>query len=320
VNAPLVAVVALAASLLVTPLAIALARRTGIVDRPGALKPQEHAVPYLGGMGVFAGTVVGAAAGRPTVLVPLGAALLLGIADDRFDLAAPIRLVGQILIGIAVVVTCPVHLPAAAGAVLIPVVAVVVINGVNLIDGLDMLASGVSAVAALGFALALEGSSRLLAVALVGALLGFLVYNRPPAKVYLGDGGSYLLGAALTVLLTGAWAPGRSTSSGIAALLIVAVPAAEIACAMVRRWRGHTSLMSGDRGHPYDRLVAQGWPPLAASFSYIGVEAALVGGALLAVHLDSMAAAITVDLLGAVVLVALAMATGALVPDRPGTR
>ena len=319
-SVPLVAAVALVASLVATPLAIALARATGIVDRPGALKPQEHAVPYLGGLAVFVGSVVGAATGRPSVLVPLGVALLLGVADDRFDLAAPIRLVGQILIGIAVVVTCPVHLPAAAGAVLIPIVAVVVINGVNLIDGLDMLASGVSAVAALGFALAFEGSSRLLAVALVGALLGFLVYNRPPAKVYLGDGGSYFLGAALTVLLAGAWAPGRSTSSGIAALLIVAVPAAEVACAMVRRKRGRTSLMSGDRGHPYDRLVDRGWPPLAASSSYIGVEAVLVAAALLAVHLDSMGAAITVDLLGAVVLVALAMATGALVPDRPSSR
>lgn len=319
-NASLVGAVALVASLVATPLAIVLARRTGIVDRPGALKPQEHAVAYLGGVGVFAGTAVGVAAGRPTLFIPLTGALALGIADDRFDLPASGRLVGQLLIGIAVVVTCPVHLPAAAGAVLIPLVAVVVINGVNLIDGLDMLASGVSAVAAVGFALALDGSDRLLAVALVAALLGFLVYNRPPARVYLGDGGSYLLGAALTVLLAGAWAPGTSTSSGVAALVVVALPAAEVACAMVRRRRGHTSLMSGDRGHPYDRLVDRGWPPPAASLAYIGVEAVLVGGALIAVHLHSMVAAIAVDLFGAVLLVALAMATGALVPDRPSSR
>jgi UDP-GlcNAc:undecaprenyl-phosphate GlcNAc-1-phosphate transferase len=319
-SAATVGAVALAVSLAATPLAIVVARRAGIVDRPGVLKPQEHAVPYLGGLGVFAGMVVGVAAGRPTVLVPLTGALLLGIADDRFDLPAPARLVGQLLIGAAVVVTCPVHLPAAAGAVLIPLVAVVVINGVNLIDGLDMLAAGVSAVAAVAFALALQGSSRLLAVALVGALLGFLFYNRPPARVYLGDGGSYLLGTALTVLLAGAWAPGRSTASGVAVLVVVALPAAEVACAVVRRRRGRTSLMSGDRGHPYDRLVDRGWPPTAASLTYSGVEAVLVGGALLAIHSHSMAAAIAVDLFGAVLLVALAMATGALVPDRPGTR
>ena len=71
-----------------TPLVIVAAKRTGIVDRPGALKPQTDPVPYLGGVAVFAGTAVGAAVGRPTVMVPLAAALCLGVADDRFDLPA----------------------------------------------------------------------------------------------------------------------------------------------------------------------------------------------------------------------------------------
>ena len=96
------------------------------------------------------------------------------------------------------------------------------INGVNLIDGLDMLAGGVAAVAAGGFAVILHGSGRQLAIALAASLLGFLVYNRPPARVYLGDGGAYLLGTGLTVLVAESWAPGRPVRWGRRPSLVVA--------------------------------------------------------------------------------------------------
>jgi UDP-GlcNAc:undecaprenyl-phosphate GlcNAc-1-phosphate transferase len=311
-----VGAVAVAATVVVTPLVIVVARRSGIVDRPGALKPQSIPVPYLGGVAVFAGVIVSPLVGRPTLLVPLSAALCLGVADDRFDLPAVPRLLGQLAIGAAVVVTAPVHLSGVLAAVLIVLATVLVINGVNLIDGLDMLASGVVAVAAVGFAVILHGSGRSLAIALAAALCGFLLYNRPPARVYLGDGGSYLLGTALMVLLAGAWAPGVGQHVGVAALALVAVPVAEVAFAVVRRSRGHRSLIAGDRGHPYDRLVARGWPRPAASLAYIGAQALLAAGVVLAVHLGSLTAALAVDGAGAALLVASAAATGALRPDQ----
>ncbi len=312
---PLIAAIALVVTLVVTPLVIVVAKRTGIVDHPGALKPQLVAVPYLGGVAVFAGVIVGAVVGRPTVLVPLAGALCLGVADDRFDLPPSARLAGQLAIGAAVVATCPVHLAGTIGAVLIVAVTALVINGVNLLDGLDMLAAGVAAVAAGGFALILHGSGRQLAIALGAALVGFLVYNRPPARVYLGDGGSYLLGTGLAVLLAESWGPGVPVPVGTAALVLVAVPVAEVAFAVVRRLRGRRSMMTGDRGHPYDRLVARGWPRPAASLAYMGMEAVLATGALVAVHLDSMTAAVAVDVAGAALLVASAVASGALTPD-----
>ena len=208
------------------------------------------------------------------------------------------------------------HLPGFVGAVLILAVTVLLINGVNLIDGLDMLASGVAGVAAVGFAVVLHGSGRQLAIALAAALVGFLVYNRPPARVYLGDGGSYLLGAALTVLLVESWGPGVPLHVGVAALALVALPVAEVSFAVVRRARSHRSLMTGDRGHPYDRLVARGWSRPAASLSYIGFEAVLATGTVVAVHLRSMPAAVAVDIAGAALLVAAAAVTGALTPDQ----
>lgn len=315
-NNTAVALIALGLTVVLTPFVIVAARRLHIVDRPGDLKPQDHAVPYLGGVAVFAGMVVGAAVGRPSVLVPLTGALVLGVADDRFDLPAGPRLLGQLAIGVAVVVTCPVHLAGVVGAVLIVLATALIINGVNLIDGLDMLATGVTAVAALGSAVILHGADRSLAIALVAALVGFLVYNRPPARVYLGDGGSYLLGTALTVLLAGAWAPGVPIHVGIAAPVLVAVPVGEVAFAVVRRVIGHRSLMAGDRGHPYDRLVDRGWTRPAASLAYIGVEAVLAAGVVVAVHRHSTTASVVAIVAGAALVVGAAAATGALHPDQ----
>jgi UDP-GlcNAc:undecaprenyl-phosphate GlcNAc-1-phosphate transferase len=310
-----VAAVALGVTLAVTPLIIVVARRAGIIDRPGPLKPQAVAVPYLGGVAVFIGLIVGPASGRPSVVIPLALALSLGVADDRFDLPAWFRLIGQIGIGTAIVLTCPVHLPGAVAVLTVVPVTVLVINGVNLIDGLDMLAAGVTAAGAVGFALVLHGPGRQIAVATAAALVGFLAYNRPPARVYLGDGGSYLLGAALTALLAESWGPGIPVHIGIAALALVAVPVAEVAFAVVRRARGHRSLMAGDRGHPYDRLVARGWPRPAASAAYIGMQALIAAAVVVVVHLGSEPGAVVVCIAGAILLLMAALVTGALAPD-----
>ncbi len=310
-----IAVIAAATTLILTPLVITVANRTGIVDRPGSLKLQTAPVPYLGGVAVFAGLVVGAATGRPTTLIPLALALALGVSDDWFDLPPLARVVGQLAVGVTVVVTCPVHLDGAVGALAIVAVTLLVVNGVNLIDGLDTLASGVVAVAAVAFAVAVHGSGRQLAVATAAALVAFLVYNRPPARVYLGDGGAYLLGTALVILVTTAWAPGVPTPVGVAALALVAVPSAEVAFAVIRRVRSRQSLVTGDRGHPYDRLVQRGWPVVAASGVYIVTSALVATGVLVAVHLISMTAAVAVDAATTLLLVAGAAATGALTPD-----
>jgi UDP-GlcNAc:undecaprenyl-phosphate/decaprenyl-phosphate GlcNAc-1-phosphate transferase len=311
----LVGVVAFAVTVAATPVAIVAARRYGIVDRPGELKLQDVPIPYLGGVAVFAGLIIGAAVGRPTVLVPLGAALVLGVTDDRFDIPALWRLAGEVVIAVAVIVTCPIHLPGGLGAVLLVIVVILVVNGMNLIDGLDMLAAGVAAVAGIGFALVLHGSARQLAVALTGALLGFLVFNRPPARIYLGDGGSYLVGTALAVLVAEAWAPGVPDHIGVAAVALIAVPVGEVALSIVRRARSRRSLMAGDRGHPYDQLVRRGWPRPAASLAYIGFEALLAVGVVTTVHAGSLAGSVTLDVVAALLVVVAAGATGALRPD-----
>ena len=248
-------IVGLVVAVIATPLAARLATRLGLVAHPGPLRVNTRPVPYLGGLAVFVALLAPVVRVRPSMLLPLGLACALGIADDATDLSPILRLVVEIGIGVA---AAWVMAPHDAGHVVFGIVVVLVlVNAVNMLDGLDGLAAGVVALGAAGFFVVLSGSSATLALTLVGALLGFLVWNAPPARVYLGDAGSYLLGVALAMLfLSSALHPAAAISG---AFLFVGVPVADAAVAIIRRLRAHTSPLRGDRGHVYDQLVDRGW-------------------------------------------------------------
>jgi UDP-GlcNAc:undecaprenyl-phosphate GlcNAc-1-phosphate transferase len=305
---------ALGIAVVLTPLAMIMATRLGIVDRPGPLKPQAKPVPYLGGVAVFLAALIGAALGHPVVIVALAGAVVLGVLDDRLDVPASLRLVGQLAIGVVLAFVVPTKVGGVGGGALVVVVAVVLMNGVNFLDGLDALAAGVVAVACVGFALVLHGASRDVAVTTAAALVGFLVYNRPPAKVYLGDAGAYLLGATLAVLVASAWAPGTRSPVSTASLVILAVPVAEVAFAVVRRTRARRSITSGDRRHPYDLVVTSGWSPSAAALAYIGAHVVLTAAAVAASKSHSLTAPVVAVLAATALVVAGAAACGALSP------
>jgi len=278
VNALWSAAAGCAAALALTPLAGAVARRVGIVDRPGPLKPQQRAVPYMGGVAVAAGVAVGTLLGAgPELLGPPAAAMALGLADDRFDLPVVFRLAGEVAVGAGVALA--VHAGHNALLVALSVLGTVsAINGVNLVDGLDGLASGVVGVSAVGFAVLVGGPARPLAAALAGALAGFLVFNRPPARIYLGDAGSYMLGTLLAELLVRAWSAHGSAAP--AAVVLLAYPLGELGSSVLRRWRAGRPLSQGDRDHTYDRLAKAGWRTGHVSLVCGAGQAALVGAAL----------------------------------------
>jgi UDP-GlcNAc:undecaprenyl-phosphate GlcNAc-1-phosphate transferase len=280
-------IVAAVVAVVTTPLAARVANAVGVVDRPGPLKVQQQPVPYLGGVVVFAGLAGPVAGAQPALLVPLSMALLLGLADDAVDVTARVRLAGEVLIGITAAVALPGAL-SIPGIVAIVLVVVGLLNAVNLLDGLDGLAASVVALGALGFAAVLDGDARVTALALAGALLGFLAWNRPPARIYLGDAGSYLAGVALALLLALTAASDGGTGTTAGALLFVAVPAADTTIAIVRRRRARRPLFRGDRGHVYDQLVDRGWSPnrsvvtcaaAQAVFVALGLAASALGGA-----------------------------------------
>jgi UDP-GlcNAc:undecaprenyl-phosphate/decaprenyl-phosphate GlcNAc-1-phosphate transferase len=304
--------IAVVAALAVTPVAAKVAVRLGVVDRPGELKPQERAVPYLGGFGVFAGLLCGVAFAKPWLIVPLGLAVGLGTADDLLDIPPMVRLAGQVVIGIISGLMVTTRLPTGLTVIGVALVTVLLMNGVNLIDGLDSLAGGVTAAAAGGFCLMLHSDGRLIAAALALGAVGFLVYNRPPAKVYLGDGGAYMIGAALALLVAYGWGRGGTSEVAISSLVIVAVPAAEVLLAIARRFRSGVGLTAGDRGHPYDRLVQRGWPRPAAAGIYVAVEIVLAGVAVVVsrTHSDvGPGVSVAVVALGALFLAVLSRAS-----------
>lgn len=277
------------AAVLLTPVAARIARRSHIVDRPGPLKLHDRPIPYLGGLAVFLAMAGPIAFWHPLLLVPLGISTVLGLLDDVADLSARSRLACEAGNGVIVAaVVLPSWQP--FGALLAVVAVVGLVNAVNLIDGLDGLAAGVGAAAAFGFAIVMEGGGRMLALALLGGLLGFLVWNRPPAQIYLGDSGSYLIGTALAILFVATTIDAAPNTPGVVAVLFVAVPLADAGVAMFRRWRSGAPLLHGDRAHIYDQLVVRGLSSRGAAAVCVAAQIILVGVGLVIGRLPTVMA------------------------------
>jgi UDP-GlcNAc:undecaprenyl-phosphate GlcNAc-1-phosphate transferase len=273
---------ALVAALVLTPLARRLSFALDVLDRPGPLKTHAEPVAYLGGVAVFAAVAAVLVVNHPAWLVPLGLAAALGVADDVRAISPLTRLLMQASIGCIAGIVEPT--PGRLGWLGTAALVVVLVNAVNLIDGMDGLAATVVSISAIGFAL-LGGDAALPAAAVCGALVGFLVFNRPPARIYLGDGGAYLLGVALALVAAFAL-EGQGRAAWVALPLLVAVPIADTAIAVVRRQRSGKPWLAGDRSHVYDQLTDRGWPVARVLFACAAVQVAATGAGLLSWHLD----------------------------------
>ncbi len=181
--------------------------------------------------------------------------LAVGVADDAVGLPPNLRLAAQgisgLLLALGGLTIEPLGVLGPVAVVLgVPVLA----NAVNLTDGQDGLAAGLSLVATFGLWAVIDapGADAVVSLAFMGALLGFLIWNRPPASVFLGDGGAYVIGGVLVVIATrssGTW------SSLLGSALCVSIFALELVSTVIRRVTGSTSLVHGDRAHIYDQLA-----------------------------------------------------------------
>ncbi len=256
--------VSLLLSLYLTPLFRDSARRLGIVDRPdGALKTHEKAVPYFGGLAVFLATMLPGAMfiqlSDTTIglLFASSIILLLGLIDDICGLSPRIKLLGQVIAvflllksGIRIRIE---QVPPLADIALTFLWMIVMTNGFNLIDVMDGLSGGVACVsaAAMGWVF-LSGGNRIgfiLCAALIGSLLGFLRYNRPPAQIYLGDTGSLFLGFFLGGLAIGGDYTMHNPVGWLTPLALFAVPLFEIVFVSWLRMRRGVSILVGSRDH-----------------------------------------------------------------------
>jgi Fuc2NAc and GlcNAc transferase len=199
---------------------------------------------------------------------------IFGFVDDRFDLPVISRLAVQILTSTLVVLMC--HLPLALVPMFVLVLGITaVINFTNFMDGLDGLVAGTMVIAISTLALRLSAPWSLWV--LIGALLGFLVWNWSPAKVFMGDVGSTFLGAVFAglVIQSSSWAEAFG-------FLLVATPLlGDAFFCVLRRFLAGQRVLEAHRLHLYQRLHQAGWPHSSVSLTYIVATAVIAIAVLL---------------------------------------
>jgi UDP-GlcNAc:undecaprenyl-phosphate GlcNAc-1-phosphate transferase len=279
--------VALVVALAWAALAIPLGPRIGFVDHPDDPSLKRHARPAvpLGGVGVFLGVHIGMAIEGifdPGLAAATAGLLALGLLDDRFQLSARMRFVVQVALAFVIVVFADGAWSAQPPAVVVGVVLVVgTINAVNLFDGLDGLVGSSAAVAAVGVAALAEvrGLNGVFGLVMAGALVGFLILNWHPARVFLGDNGSYVVGAFLAYGIMRISPEPIDSRLAVAAVLL-GVLALDLAITIIRRKLAGSPLFVGDRSHIYDQLRDRAWSVRWVAVTIAVVQLGYVGVAL----------------------------------------
>jgi UDP-GlcNAc:undecaprenyl-phosphate GlcNAc-1-phosphate transferase len=302
-----------------TPIFRDSARRFGIVDHPdGALKAQKEPVPYLGGLAVFCATLFPVAIFLQFsdklmgLLLAASIIVLLGLIDDIGRLSPRIKLIVQV-VAVFLMIKSGIRirigfLPPLACVALTFLWMAVMTNGFNLIDVMDGLAGGVGSVsaAALGTIFLLQGKQigMVVCLSLIGALLGFLRYNRAPAQIYLGDTGSLLLGFLLGGLAIEAdytlWNP----FGWLTAVAVFAVPLFEIVFVSYLRLRRGASIFIGSRDHFSLRLRKWRFTTGQTVFFSCAAAALSSGVGIAAMHFPPLASLVGYGMVAAMFLVA----------------
>ncbi|HEY3317445.1 MAG TPA: MraY family glycosyltransferase [Coriobacteriia bacterium] len=286
--------VAAAVTLALTPLVRSWSLRRGILDHGGGRKVHTGAISRLGGLAMFAGFAaafvveyvgeryVGWGGGMLRadgqlvgVLLGLLVIFAVGVVDDVFTLSPGVKFGGQLLAAfIVIAMGLKVEFlgnPLGGGLVDIgflsyPITLLWILgftNVINLIDGLDGLAAGVTAIAVTSFlVLAVQGNQLVaatLAAVLIGCCLGFLRYNFNPASIIMGDSGALFLGFALACISLLGVMKSVVAITLVVPLLVIGVPIFDTASAIIRRARHGQPIQEADRGHIHHRLLDRGF-------------------------------------------------------------
>jgi UDP-GlcNAc:undecaprenyl-phosphate/decaprenyl-phosphate GlcNAc-1-phosphate transferase len=272
------------------PIVKRLAGHFALYDAPGPLKIHQESIPRLGGIAMFAGFLAGSlilyfSSSRPSFLPLIVFAVVwaVGLIDDIRTLSPLFRLCFHIAAGCALwfagwrlqwfssplldlVVTC--------------LFVAFLINAMNLLDGMDGLAAATAALVSIGFLMITPRAGNALeitvAASLLGACIAMLSINAPPAKMFMGDSGSTLLGIVLAFLSLN-WVRAQSDAHSILIpLIFLSIPLADALLAVLRRARSPKLLFLGDRRHFYDILLQRGWTVGRVLKVSIGVTGILV--------------------------------------------
>lgn len=302
-------IIAFVITYLITPQVRKLAFRWGAVDRPNSRKVHNGLMPRLGGMAIYVSFVAAVLVTQKLtlqvtgLLVGISVVTVLGILDDIRGIRPVVKLIGQIVAAAAVIpfgvvidfVTNPfsgelLYL----GALGIPITilwVVTVTNAVNLIDGLDGLAGGISCIAAFTLAavawaeswvdgVALQEDALVLALILAVAVLGFMRFNFYPAKIFLGDSGSMLLGFSLSTMAVIGLTKSVTAISLLVPVIILGIPLFDVVFAVLRRFFRRQPIFQADMDHVHHRLLAAGMSHRKAVLVMYGVSAVLGASAV----------------------------------------
>ena len=274
---------------LMTPQVKRFAEYIGAIDLPNERRINTHPVPRMGGIAIFIGFIMSVLVfvdmDTQIIGLLLGAVIIavMGVMDDILNLTPWLKLLGQILAAV-VVIRCGIVFDAISNPGFLNTDATIQIgwlsypmtvfwivlctNAVNLIDGLDGLAVGVSAISSLMMMIASllismttgisVGYTPLLLACLLGSCIGFMPYNLNPAKIFMGDVGSQFLGFVLSCVSVMGMFKMHAIFTFLVPAIALALPLGDTAFAFIRRIAHGQSPFHADKGHFHHRLLAMG--------------------------------------------------------------
>ena len=271
-------------SIALTPLVRKLAIKIGAVDIPkDNRRMHKEPIPSLGGLAIYLSVIISIFLfikdlDGELLSIVLGATVIAvsGIVDDTKGLSPKMKILFQTIASLIVIyggvqiqfLTNPLGQSGSVlnlGLISYPVTIIWIVgmtNAVNLIDGLDELAAGVSMIASFAFAyIAFKiGYTTVAIISLIvaGSCLGFLPYNFNPAKIFMGDTGALLLGFLLSVITVEGIMKSVATIAMAVPIIILGVPIFDTAFAIIRRKISGKSISTADKGHLHHRLLALG--------------------------------------------------------------
>lgn len=273
-------VICFIASIVITPFVKKLAIKIGAVDQPNDRKVHQKIMPRLGGLGIFLSFLIGFILFLPETHsawpIVVGAIIItaIGVLDDLYELSAKIKLSGQLMAAIVTVlggvqiefITLPFGERIEFGYFAVPLTILWIVgitNAINLIDGLDGLAAGVSSIALLTISgMAISMGSTLVAIIgliVLGSTLGFLFFNFHPAKIFMGDTGALFLGYMISVLAVMGLFKNVALFSLIVPIIILGVPILDTIFAIIRRIIQKKPLSAPDKLHLHHCLIGLGF-------------------------------------------------------------
>lgn len=302
-------------SYILTPYIRKLAFLVGAVDRPDNRKVHKKIMPRLGGLAIYIAFMTAAVASlemtKDIVGILAGATVivLVGVLDDKYQLPAKTKLLGQIFAACVLVlfdiriewVNNPFGGYFYLDYLSVPLTIFWVIsftNVVNLMDGLDGLAAGVSAIASLTVILVAAQMGyyhiAVMTAALAGGIIGFIRYNFNPATIFMGDTGSMFIGYMLAAISVYGAVKTAATVALIVPAIALGLPIMDTAFAIMRRYSNGRPIFQPDKGHIHHRLLAMGMNQKQAVLLMYAISAALGIGAVLWAEFDGFYAALII--------------------------